>query len=145
MTLTVVTGPPCVGKSWHVRHHARPGDVVIDLDRIALALTTEGTGHHDYPDHVRLLARKARYAALRHALPLSRQHDVWVIDADPSPESLRWYRQHQANIVTLSETPEVLARRLLDRPERNQALVRGLPAPGGGGRTPRRRAVHPPT
>ena len=47
MTLYVVTGPPCGGKSTYVREHAKPGDFVIDLDRLALAITSADfqTGH----------------------------------------------------------------------------------------------------
>ena len=46
--LTIVTGPPCGGKTTHIANHAHPGDIIIDLDRIALALTTDDTTHHYY-------------------------------------------------------------------------------------------------
>lgn len=58
MSLTIVTGPPCGGKSTHIATHATPGDIVIDLDRIALALTTDDTTHHDYGTHIRYIALK---------------------------------------------------------------------------------------
>lgn len=35
MVITVVTGPPCSGKSTYVRTHARPGDIIVDFDAIA--------------------------------------------------------------------------------------------------------------
>jgi predicted kinase len=30
--LTVVTGPPCAGKTTYVRNNAKPGDIIIDFD-----------------------------------------------------------------------------------------------------------------
>ena len=60
----VVTGHVCSGKSTYVRNHAKPGDIVIDMDRIALALSVEGTPHHDYPRHVVDVVRAARLEAM---------------------------------------------------------------------------------
>lgn len=37
--LTIVTGPPASGKSTYVSEHAKPGDVVIDLDGIMTRLS----------------------------------------------------------------------------------------------------------
>lgn len=37
--LTIVFGPPASGKTTHVRTHAQPGDVVIDLDEITARLS----------------------------------------------------------------------------------------------------------
>jgi hypothetical protein len=39
--LTIVFGPPGSGKSRHVKHHAGPGDVVIDLDEIRADISGE--------------------------------------------------------------------------------------------------------
>ena len=82
--LTVVTGPPCAGKSTHVRRHAQCDDIIIDLDRIALALAHEGTTHHAYPPHIRHIAINARAEAIRTALPLSRDYNVWIIHMRPT-------------------------------------------------------------
>ena len=38
MTVTVVAGPPCSGKTHHVRTNAGPDDLVIDWDEIAVRL-----------------------------------------------------------------------------------------------------------
>ena len=40
--LYVVTGPPAAGKSAWIQARAKAADVVIDLDRIASALTGPG-------------------------------------------------------------------------------------------------------
>ena len=125
--LTVVTGPPCVGKSHHIRQHAKPGEIVIDLDRLALALTVEDTPHHDYPDHIRAVARRARIAAIDAALAAHQHgHTVWIIDAAPSPQQRAYYHRRRARFVNLTATPETLAARAAQRPASNQALIARL-------------------
>lgn len=109
--LTVITGPPCSGKSTWVRTHAQPDDIVVDLDRIALALAHEGTTHHDYPPHVRHVAINARAAAIRTALPLARDYDVWVIHMRPSKRDWMAYKQQGAHIVRLDPGYEEVMRR----------------------------------
>ncbi|MFJ3506037.1 hypothetical protein [Streptomyces luteogriseus] len=43
--LYVITGPSAAGKSSWIDAHAKPEDVVIDLDRITVALTGRGAPH----------------------------------------------------------------------------------------------------
>lgn len=126
MMLTVVTGPPCSGKSTYIGARAGADDIVIDLDRIALALAAEGTESHDYPDHVRTVARRARVAAIDAALGYSRRFGVWIIEAAPSPGAVKFYIRRGARIVTCSASPEELAERAAKRPERNRELMRSL-------------------
>lgn len=125
--LTVVTGPPCVGKSTYIEQRARHGDIIIDLDRIALALTTDDTGHHDYDDTVRYVARQARLAAIDAAVQVQ-DRDVWVIDAAPSRQQRAWYHRQRAHFADLTEQPDVLAARAAQRPARNRALIERLDA-----------------
>jgi AAA domain len=84
MTVRIVTGAPCSGKSTYIREHAKPGDVVIDLDRLALALSIDGTPHHDYPAHLRHVALGAREGAIARALKIAGA-DVWIIQTNVSP------------------------------------------------------------
>jgi len=122
--LTVVTGPPCSGKSTHVRTHAQPGDITIDLDRIALALTHEETTHHTYPPHIRHVAINAWAEAIRTALPLSRDYNVWVIHSKPSRRDWLAYKQHDARVISLDPGYEEVARRCVnERPAWVMQLV----------------------
>lgn len=123
----VVTGHVCSGKSTFVRDHAQPGDVVIDLDRIALALTTEGTQDHDYPHHVAQIAIAARYAAIDEAVRRSRadgSFDVWLIHAYPEDRDWATYRRLGAAVYTMEADPETLRQRAAaGRPDRVRRLL----------------------
>jgi hypothetical protein len=113
--LTVVTGPPAGGKTTHIREHAAAGDVVIDLDRIASVLTTEGGPDHGHVTAVTRVARAARDAAIREALSLTDDTAVWLIDSNPTPAALARYTERGARVVTCDPGPDVLAQRLADR------------------------------
>ena len=115
--LTVVTGPPCGGKSTYIRERAAVGDVVIDLDRLALALTSEDTEHHDYGGHVLAVAQAARRAAVDTALDLDAR--VWLIDTIPTPRSRARYREVGAEVVVCDPGEDVVFDRIgRERPAR---------------------------
>lgn len=114
MPLTVVTGPPCSGKTSWVDLHAGLGDVVIDLDRIAHALTAPSADVRDHAPTVYRVAQRARWAALTEALRYVDACDVYVIHTQPKPQALAKYEAHQARIITLDPGREVV----LDRCKR---------------------------
>ena len=117
MTLYVVTGPPCVGKSTWVRERAQQGDMVVDLDRLALAITSEDTLHHEYPAHIRAAAIQLRKQAVVMAIMWSRRGDSYVIHAKPPARALNQYRQAHAVMVELEAPFDVLmARAKAERP-----------------------------
>lgn len=82
--IQLVTGPPCSGKSTHVREHADPRDVVLDLDLLANALGYPAE-HVDWgevePHPARVLAMIARASvikAIQAGQAQSAPH-VWVV------------------------------------------------------------------
>lgn len=111
MTLYVVTGPPCAGKSTWVRERAQTGDIVVDLDRLALAITAEGTPHHSYPGHIRGAAIQVRRAAVSVALAYCRTGNSYVIHAKPSDKALKLYKRYRPQIVELTAPYSVLVER----------------------------------
>ena len=122
--LYVITGPPCVGKSTYVRQRARPGEVVVDLDRIALSIVAESTPPHHYPGHVRRAAMTMRKTAVRAALEACRAADAYIIHAKPSRQARGLYAAHGAEFVELTETRDVLlARARAERPPHIQQLL----------------------
>lgn len=122
--LTVITGHPLTGKSTFVRNNAKNGDVVIDLDEIARALTIT-TESHQYPLHIRQLAILARQTVISRVLAMNLSNlDVWLIHADPNERQLKQYLARGAKIHKCTATPAELNERLLTRTPENQAKVK---------------------
>jgi len=116
VTLTVITGPPCSGKTTYARQHAKPGDIIIDFDQIAQALGSPVTHGHDRP--IWKVTIEARAAAIKAAV---RQHQqgatAWIIDSQPTTQTRHAYQQAGARIIDLTATREELHRRAAqDRP-----------------------------
>lgn len=109
MTLTVITGPPCAGKTSYVAARRQPGDLVIDFDALAGALGSDaGHGHDPW------LARVAAAAwsqAVRAALAAHPGHRAWVIDARPSASRIAAYRRAGATVTALRADAAELHRR----------------------------------
>lgn len=108
--LTVVTGPPCSGKSTYVRTHRQPGDLVIDFDDLARSLGSPDP--HDHAAPVRFVARAARAAAIPAAIGCHhRGARVWIVDCNPPRSRRQQYHIAGAHIVTLTADPADLHRR----------------------------------
>nr|DAL41048.1 MAG TPA_asm: HNH endonuclease [Caudoviricetes sp.] len=108
--VTVVTGPPAAGKTTHVREHAKPGDVIIDYDLIANALSGQDADNHDHPAHIQAVTKAARQAALDAAIKTNAR--TWLIHATPSPKQQANYSARGAEIITIDPGKEVVMRRI---------------------------------
>ena len=121
--LNIITGPPLSGKSTFVRNNAKVGDVIIDLDEIARAITVSDTSH-DYPLHIRQLAIKARQTLINTVMSLDlRNLEVWLIHAEPSEIQMNQYLRKGAQIHKQNITYEQLAERIKTRPDINKAKI----------------------
>ena len=126
--IRVVAGHICSGKSTYVRENSKPGDVVIDMDRIALALSHEASADLSYGDHIRAVAKSARWAAIETAVQLHRRDafgnrdasfNVWIIHTYPTAEDERMYWMWDATIVRMNAAADVLlSRAKTERPQR---------------------------
>lgn len=123
--LYVVTGPPASGKSTWVRAHAKPGDVVVDYDILAGALSGAPSGNpHDHPEPIRTIAFKARTAAIREALRHVATTDIYIIHSMPKPEWLTTYAEHGAEIVVIDPGRAVVMERIAaERPATARAVA----------------------
>lgn len=95
MTITVVLGPPCAGKSTFVAESAADGDVVVDFDKLATALGSKTA--HDAPYAIRSVAHAARQAAIDLILA-GIDSDSWIIHSSPTPEAMACYEAAGARI-----------------------------------------------
>lgn len=112
--LYVVTGPPASGKSSWIDAHAKPTDVVIDLDRITRALTGPGApAWNQNPIHLRV-AHRARYAAMDEAFTLRDKTDVYLIHTMPSAKARAKYKRLEARIITVDPGRAIVMQRIED-------------------------------
>ena len=148
----VVVGHICSGKSTWVREQAGPDDVVIDFDRNALALATDGTKHHEYTQAIRDIVRVVRWFAIDEAVRAHRfgnPPNVWIIHAYPSDKDLARYRRLGAAIKETTAEPDTLVERAAnERPPSMQAeLERRLTQEGKSafftGKTEQKTCVFP--
>lgn len=109
--VTVVTGPPAAGKTTFVRENAKPGDVVIDYDALAVALQLPGAHPHDHPPAVLHVAAAARTAAIAAATGPRGRAPVWLIDSRPTPKRMAGYRARGWRVVTIDPGRDVVLAR----------------------------------
>jgi hypothetical protein len=122
--LTVVVGPPAGGKSTWVMERAKPGDVVIDFDRLAVALTGPGGDPHDHAPAVAAVTRAARTAAIESAIKHSVTTQVYLIHSSPGQQRMAQYRDMGAEVVTVDPGRNVVRQRCkAERPQRMFAVI----------------------
>lgn len=108
MGLTIVTGPPASGKSTWVRQHASSGDIVIDFDTLANALTLGDSDNHNHAAHTMAITKAARTAAINAALRHTHTCTVYIIHSTPSSATLQRYRRAGAQVVQVDPGPQVV-------------------------------------
>jgi predicted kinase len=120
--LYVITGPPAAGKSTWIQARATAADIVIDLDRITLALTGPGAPQWNHNRLQQRVAQRARYAAIDEALKHVDELTVYLIHTMPSPQARARYRRAGARIVVVDPGEETVRERV--RAMRSEAMER---------------------
>lgn len=110
-TATVVMGPPRSGKTTWVREHAQRGDIVVDLDVLAAALTVGTDQSAGVPGHVRHVAIGARTEAIKRAVALREQVHVWIVHAIPTPAQRADYIEAGAELIIVDPGEDVVMAR----------------------------------
>lgn len=125
MGLHVITGPPAAGKTTLARQLAQHGDVVIDFDQLANALTVADPDNHEHPSVVRTVARAVRHTAVEAALRHTNIVNVYLIHTEPSQDQLQQYKEIGAQIHVVDPgQDEVLARCRRQRPHAMAEVAR---------------------
>lgn len=121
--ITFVLGPPCAGKSTWVKETARPGDVVVDYDQLALALGSQSS--HDHPEDIRAVTHAARRAATGRIFE-GLEVDAYVIHTRLSASYLDRLRADGVTIHIVDPGMEVCLERAAERPdpEATRAAIR---------------------
>ncbi|MGN7136780.1 AAA family ATPase [Streptomyces pseudogriseolus] len=110
--LYVVTGPPAAGKSTWIEAHAKAEDIVIDLDRITVALTGPGAPHWNHAPLQQRVAQRARFAAIDEALQHLDKLDVYLIHTMPSAKAFAKYKRLQARIIVVDPGEAIVTERI---------------------------------
>jgi predicted kinase len=121
--LKIVSGAPCSGKSTLIASQAKKGDVIIDMDKIALALMVDGDDH-DYGDDIKAIALSARQAAYRKALQYcqDRTKTFWIIHTEPKPSDVALYRIYSAEFIVCDPGLDECLKRVKSRPASRRML-----------------------
>ena len=100
--LTVLSGPPCSGKSTWIAEHRGEHDLVIDLDVIAQSLGYP-SDHIEWDDrHPAVGAARARRRMLVAMVTKATWHGTaWLVDTTPHPVSLKIYARIGARVIEL--------------------------------------------
>jgi hypothetical protein len=112
--LYVVTGPPGAGKSSYIKAHAKPQDIVIDLDLMALAMAGPGADHHNHSETLLKVVHRARFAAIREAEQHIDTTDVYVINTLPTAKAKTQYKRLKARIITVDPGQDIVMQRIED-------------------------------
>lgn len=126
MTLRMVVGPPCSGKSTFVRTNAAPGVPRFDFDLVASTVAGVDTQHDTPPEVLETVLAMRRglmgWAMDPETVP---QGDVWVINSSPSESTItRWVASGGVFHVLDPGQDECMARALREnRPARVQDSI----------------------
>lgn len=112
--LYVITGPPAAGKSTWIQSRAKPTDIVIDLDRITLALSGPGAPQWNQDATLRKVALRARFAALDEAIKHRDTVDVYLIHTMPSAKARARYHRLEAEVIAVDPGRDVVMQRCRD-------------------------------
>jgi adenylate kinase family enzyme len=110
--LIVVTGPPAAGKSTWIKAQAKPTDIVIDFDRIAVSIAGPGADTHHHSDAAAAIAHRMRYAAIEESIRHLDKTDVYLIHTQPSAKALARYRRLNARVVEIDPGKDVVMQRV---------------------------------
>lgn len=100
--VTIVCGPPCSGKTTHVRENAEPQDIIIDFDDIVEAQT--GERYPSGKDHLGAAIRE-RNARLGQ-LSTARHGRAWFIVTAAHPDQRAWWAQLLGGTVMVIDAGE---------------------------------------
>lgn len=115
--VVVLAGPPGAGKSTFVAEHFRHGDLLIDVDRLFVALS--GLELYEKPGGLMPFVMEARDAVLRRLARPSAVSRSWVIAGAPTAtERDRLARQLGAQVLVFETPAAECLRRIAADPRR---------------------------
>ena len=119
----LVYGPPCGGKSSYVANNLKPGEIVIEFDRLHRAIT--GGQPHEHNEAAVSFTLAARDAVVRRIRRSDFDGVVWVVAGAPRRSDREYWRAMLgAEPVLIDESREVCIERAeRERPAAWQGFV----------------------
>lgn len=107
MTITIVVGPPCSGKSTYVSENKNNSDIQVDFDALAVALGSE-TKHASDGD-----IRRCTWSVRDQAIDWILYNDAsaFIIHSRPSEEKVNRYIEAGCNFIMLDPGKEACLER----------------------------------
>jgi predicted ABC-type ATPase len=112
--INIVSGPPCGGKSTFVDEHRNSNDVVVDLDRIAVAFGSNSQNLSS--GDIKKIAFLARDSAIKAITERQIFSDAWIIDSSPDNSKVEQYREIGCNFYLVDPGQDVCKERAKNRP-----------------------------
>ncbi len=124
MTVTVVVGPPSGGAAEYARDHQWPGEPVVDLDRMLVALGADVAD--DASDLIRRTGYAARSGAIGLLLDAETDTDAIVVHTAPTADHVAMYENAGCEFVLVDpgEDTCIERARAADRPSRVEDAIR---------------------
>lgn len=119
--VTILAGPPGAGKTTYLQDVSRPGDVVVDVDALYVALT--GLPIWDKPQSVLPFVLAARDAVIERLCRSSAARHAWIATTE-GPDRIAQLQAHLgAELVVLNVSAHVCIQRIQSNPARRVAGI----------------------
>jgi predicted kinase len=124
MPVTLITGPPCAGKTTYARSLAQPGDILLDFDDICV----EVGGSHQWAHSTR--TKEAAEAVMRQRMAMVRAYpshpDSYVIRCAPESRAREALARYlgAVSVVVVDPGIDVCLSRAFGRPRGTTHAIR---------------------
>lgn len=122
MTVTVIVGPPSNGGAEYARDRQWPGEPVVDLDRMLVALGADVAD--DASDLIRRAGYAARSGAIALVLEAAGDSDAQIVHTAPTADHVAMYQSAGCEFVLVDPGEDTCLDAAADRPARVRAAIR---------------------
>lgn len=119
MSITLVCGPPGAGKTRYVRERMKHGDLIVERDALAQALS--GLPKYEKPTELFPFSEAAFWEVLRRVGRDGHTRNVWIVACAATKQKRQRICdavRRPVDVVVLAVAPQECLRRIIADPER---------------------------